>query len=550
MNGLAEPLSLEAGAAATAAAAAAAEPGQEAVRGRSLHREAETNPRGRKRRQEHPGTRAAKARLNLGDVKPSDSHLKKSIHRMLKQLGHSERSRLVEHMRRINKKLRTGSACSGSEIALVVNTIIMTFLKGEVENIFSCEKAPAKADFIAKVVEPFCGADTSFDEDSCCFKDILHLGAAEAECHKHGTACRVGHVHFKSTGFSCKNLSKLFSNKKSGIDPKKCFADKTGSSGETLDGLLAYVKSHSPSILVCENVDDLMGKSFEENHKYLLAEFRSVGYAAHCQEVVSTSYGCPQRRKRTYIVAYKIPPGWSYEAVMELAVEACALAESLQVPACKLGTFLLPRSDPYLTGELSRRQRHRDAMDESLLTLDAAEWRDKNRRLLERDGIAVSMCVVPSSHRQSPWYNILTPRQRMVLAHGFLTHGGAENRLEHCDVYQTMGREFVSTDPNVIPTIVPNSLLWMVAQERLMTGFEALRVQSFPVNIIRKAVQLNYSDSFLADLAGNMFTGTVYAAFAIAALVCAPGEVAPAAPTATTEAAVVTDVVGSFFGFM
>ena len=121
-------------------------------------------------------------------------------------------------------------------------------------------------------------------------------------------------------------------------------------------------------------------------------------------------------------------------------------------------------------------------------------------------------------------------------------------------MYQTMGREFVSSDPNVIPTIVPNSLLWMVAQERLMTGFEALRVQSFPVNIIRKAIQLKYSDSFLADLAGNMFTGTVYAAFAIAALVCAPGEVPPATATATAtataETAVVTDVVGSFFGFM
>ena len=53
-------------------------------------------------------------------------------------------------------------------------------------------------------------------------------------------------------------------------------------------------------------------------------------------------------------------------------------------------------------------------------------------------------------------------------------------------------------------------------------GAELFAVQMMPVDIIKKAIEHGVTDRTMADLAGNAFTGTVFFAVALAALVHYP----------------------------
>jgi len=486
----------------------------------------------------------------------SDCFLKKSIYAQIRRLDHGQRSRLAHVLHSIRRKLRTGSACSGSEIARVANEFIMMACGGKVENVFSCEKVVVKQDWIANVIEKW-ARDKQGPGGPCIFKDIAEIGGKTARCAKHEatgngenvSGCDVLTVFLMSAGFSCKNMSKLFSSRVGTagqfVKKKSCLADGSGSSGETLDALLSYIQSHAPTILVLENVQDILLPSQAQNHDHLLAVLKEVGYAAHVVELVSTSYGSPQRRRRAYIVGYKVPSGWSYDAVLDRAKAALDLAKGLELPERRPDEIFLSNKSAYVQSECKRRMDHRDSLSPQELSRDLEEWKDKNRKLLERDGIACSRCVVPEKHRSSaPWYGILTPRQRMVLGHGFLTC----KNLQSCDVYQTMGREFVSNTSACIPTIVPNTLLWLVKNKRLMTGKEALLVQCMPEEILDIAEELGFRDSSMVDFGGNMFTGTVYSAAAIGALTYCPlsGQSPDDESTPPEDA---TSAVASMFGF-
>ena len=57
-----------------------------------------------------------------------------------------------------------------------------------------------------------------------------------------------------------------------------------------------------------------------------------------------------------------------------------------------------------------------------------------------------------------------------------------------------------------------------------MLGIEALHLQGFPRDVLARASKKRYSDAQLCDLAGNSFTGSVAAAYILAALVYAPTD--------------------------
>ena len=141
-------------------------------------------------------------------------------------------------------------------------------------------------------------------------------------------------------------------------------------------------------------------------------------------------------------------------------------------------------------------------------------WKETNRNTLAKMGVAVSECVVPLSERGTVGYNLLTSREKMVLGHALL----ACPQLHNADIYQSLGREFLSDVP-VLSTIVPGSMKWIRPLKRLLLGYEALKVQGLPDDLMKLAVKENYSDNSMMDLAGNSFTGMVYCAFLISALV-------------------------------
>ena len=135
-------------------------------------------------------------------------------------------------------------------------------------------------------------------------------------------------------------------------------------------------------------------------------------------------------------------------------------------------------------------------------------------------GVSVWECVLPKQEQGELCYDLLTLRQKLTLAHTYI----ANAKFANSDVYQSLGREFVSRDERIISTIVPGSCKWLRKERRLLTGFEAFAIQGVPAQVLEYAVRCGYTDCQLMELAGNSFTAEVVAAFFIAALVEYPLE--------------------------
>ena len=96
------------------------------------------------------------------------------------------------------------------------------------ETVFSCEKEKWKREWIRDIVE-----HCMQDEVGCSFTDIEALSGRRSTCDKHGKECNIESCFIFSNGFSCKSLSKLFSNRNAMGD---CLAQELGSSGRTFRG--------------------------------------------------------------------------------------------------------------------------------------------------------------------------------------------------------------------------------------------------------------------------------------------------------------------------
>ena len=130
----------------------------------------------------------------------------------------------------------------------------------------------------------------------------------------------------------------------------------------------------------------------------------------------------------------------------------------------------------------------------------------------------MSSCIAPTTVRSSEWYNTLTERQRVVLGHAY----NNQPQLQLVDVSQSLNREFTSSSPTECSTIIPNSIIWSAGLARPLVGPELLKLQGMGDEVIEVACKTELvSDQQMCDLAGNAFTGFVFAAVAISALVFA-----------------------------
>ena len=457
------------------------------------------------------------------------------VSRMMSCLSKGEKDKLSLHKQFMNGRLHTSSSCSGSGLPRVVEHYIGQKMKVKISHVFACEKEPWKQRWNHKVVGKFSG-DSEAQHTPCMHPDIGGLCGTKCACVEHDGQCHVRKSRVHSSGFSCKDMSKM--HKDRGGAGRNCLANQTGTSGNTLAGLVSYCKSHRPEIVVLENVDDLLSAT-SPNYTYLMKEFRALGYVGDAADVMSTQYYCPQRRRRAYLIFYLCPAASDPDTIVaEHLNPAIALAKRLgssleeNADGSKtyvgppLGRFFLSDKHPYLQNEFKRLGEHREKSGDSLAEarkkkgeagVEDDPWKETNRNTLAKMGVAVSECVVPLSERGTVGYNLLTSREKMVLGHALL----ACPQLHNADIYQSLGREFLSDVP-VLSTIVPGSMKWIRPLKRLLLGYEALKVQGMPDDLMKLAVQENYSDNSMMDLAGNSFTGMVYCAFLISALVHAP----------------------------
>ena len=244
------------------------------------------------------------------------------------------------------------------------------------------------------------------------------------------------------SGFSFKDLSKLTKYRKLG---RAALPQKSGTSGVTLNGLLALLEAHSPAIILLENVDDLLSAS-SPNYAFVIKALEKLGYIAEAREVVSSEFGVCQRRKRAYLIGFKLvrsKPEEYTEGALKRALDL-ALSFRTQIHETNQNTFkgvpvskrLLRPDDEYLQKEFTRRRDQRNRADTIAEKKEADLWRETNRLTLELMGVSVSECVLPKQEQGELCYDLLTLRQKLTLAHTYI----ANAKFANSDIYQSLGR--------------------------------------------------------------------------------------------------------------
>ena len=170
--------------------------------------------------------------------------------------------------------------------------------------------------------------------------------------------CKVKNALMGSCGFSCKNFSRLHihSSRYSAQD----VADGSGSSGETLGGLLANMQAHPCAVYHLENVEAIVsGKP--EHIEYLGEALLQRGYVLTYDVVVSTNWGVPHKRTRWYgVVLHMSTFKLSREQLEDAGKTIFRLMRKMKNKPIALDAFLMDGVDDTgkdrVSDELSRRQ--------------------------------------------------------------------------------------------------------------------------------------------------------------------------------------------------
>ena len=465
------------------------------------------------------------------------------------------------------RSLTWGSACSGSEgVRFCFEALALLALSQgsqvRFEHAFSCESNPDKLQWIAAVnalapqvmasVQEKAGRTPSgvaHTRTPCLFTDICKLG--EEHCarvaHRHeartdtqgsrdvlssGQAlkvsdraplpdghCLVPQVDILVVGTSCKDMSKINVAARQHANAGALVLSGTssrGGSAQTFRGMLAYVDSRSPSIIIFENVDsidDKMGAT--SNLDILLAEMGNRGYENQVIMSDAAMMGLPARRRRVYVIFLKIAGNplldFSTRSVSAMFTTLRAvMCSCVRSPCCATKIFL-PPYDPAVKSYLESRREKREKLREAAKKSGPAHhpWMNQHlafaRVLKYRWGQPV-----PEDLKANEWFETLTDREKDVVR---LTRAQSPDLLFR-DLSQSIARAnetTLSEGLHCLPTLLPRMLLWCEKEQRLWLGREALIFQGFPVIPFLQAYEdapkrpqaWSPSEALMTDLAGN-----------------------------------------------
>ena len=170
-----------------------------------------------------------------------------------------------------------------------------------------------------------------------------------------------------------------------------------------------------------------------------------------------------------------------------------------------LGSMCLKDTDPRLQSELARRQESAKGDSHA-----GSTWFETHKNCLKTKGLSWQDVMPPKTLQENPWFKVLPSQEKQALSYA-LQHAGD---ITSADISQRIDCLSLGRD-GVLPTITPHNRTWIVEQGRPLTGFEALGLQGFPMDILSSSEHCP-SDPQLMDLAGNTFSGPVI----MAVLVC------------------------------
>jgi hypothetical protein len=447
------------------------------------------------------------------------NHLHITVLKLLGKLTFEQRRNL--HQKLLHRtRFTTASLCSGSSMDHIVAETVFNVVAPHVKVscAYTCECIPKKQDFLMNVVHPADFGSTA----CCCFKDVTAMNGLQAPCARHNGECTIPSdgdgPDVLAAGFSCKNFSRLFQNRGAFTN---CIAQSVGSSGTTAQGTADHVGTHTPPIVVLENVAELLEALNVENLKALVAELSRHGYALKAMQFDACQNGYPTRRKRCYFVAIHMER-FGLDAVQaeQCLREAFALMTQMDLShdMHSLESLLFGSDAPEVQSALFV------MLDGKGNENSSAAWPVKHKQLLSEQSVAWSRCVPPPEVRASSFYEVLCGRERHVLGYKLQS----TRDVSTVDLYPTIDRHSENTQGTsdetgvICSTILPGTKLWLVKQNRLAIGEEHLNIQGMPTCVLKRTALAATSNATLADLAGNAFNGGTYATVFLSVLLALP----------------------------
>ena len=442
-------------------------------------------------------------------------------------------------------ELTWGYCCSGSEgVHYVLEACAQAMeeigLPVTFQHAFSCESNKAKRSWIADVLckgkvfnREMQDTFASLAEVGCIFEDIKDMGSDMSKCSLHGKECPVPSVDCLFIGTSCKDLSRANSS----VDKSKLVLaqeSSRGASAQTFRGMLSYCEGHRPTLILFENVDaidDKVSSTTETNLSLLMGAMKDLGYEGQKIMTDGQEFGLPCRRRRLYVmfidkrsskVDTQTKPLSEIFSTLRTLVTSC-----MRSPPCSKECLLSP-SDP---GHLELLEKalgdHQQSAQKAAEKKAAPQtWMDKHMAYADDLGYRWGS-PIDDELAGNKWYKTLSKRE----ADALVLSRVADPTCEFRNVSQSLGRinsmsRIGSKGKEVGPTMLPGQLLWVESQRRILTGYEALIYQGFPIiPYLTKARTLPHgcnTQSFLTDIAGNAMAFPVVLAILQATLASVP----------------------------
>ncbi len=418
-----------------------------------------------------------------------------------------------------------GSMCSGSGLGdLALHKLSESLQRfrpdmPKLECAFLCELDKRKADWLA-----------SLKISDRIFCDCTKMGSSKCFDWVSGRLQDVPGAGIVFFGFSCKGLSGMNKNSSAATkyvqevleaftgDPSAPAFDPMylqdhplkGSTAPTLIGAMQYVQQHRPAYVLMENVIGVV--HLMENIQRLLESWNYVFFCT--SKLDPTMFGLPNSRPRLYFggrqrSAMSGDPAPYADKVNGFLKDVTARFQD-QSPM-PLEMFLLDASSSYHLNLLSgvHRQPQRAAGDDQWPekheeAFSSAGLQRPSRASLERYAAGAPLAGMASWFLAQP----LRKQEVAFLAAVACPPTGPEMTVDIGQdirrLHYAKGR--LGSEAAVVHCFCEHSQPWLVRSRRYLTGRERLAMHGISLREVTKIE----SDSFLADLAGNSFSGTVF----------------------------------------
>ena len=243
----------------------------------------------------------------------------------------------------------------------------------------------------------------------------------------------------------------------------------------------------------------------------MLQTYEDAGWECVPVRADSQDFAVPQSRKRIFFLCLRPCEKFLVEATDtgfdDLFNAIATSMRAMKVRPPNLSDIMLEPDSDYVFNEMDRQ------LAIAMKREQNDDWQDKHIDFLTSKGININAPTLAKSTDKSPWVATLLEREKAVLKYAQHEKQGPCS----VDLSQSPGRlSFVKSGVHggqVAPTLIEHTHLWLHCQdpERPMLCREALALQASPWQRLDAAAfdESEFTDRFLADLAGNAYTCSV-----------------------------------------